>query len=64
MLKLQVSCAACGKVRTVDFALEHKDPKQRASLHWSIDEILHAYRHIVQYNGDNIDIYCSKRCAA
>lgn len=57
MLKIEISCAMCGKEKAIEVETEELDPGL------SLRRLIEDSEWIVQINGVNFDIYCSKRCA-
>ena len=56
-MKLEIYCAMCGKERSIEI------PLTRESTSRTLHGIVESKDWIVQLNGDNFDIYCSKKCA-
>lgn len=56
-MRLETYCVMCGKDLIVDIG--HK-----LRCETTIAEILKPSRWIIQQNGENLDLYCSKKCAS
>ena len=57
-MKLEITCAMCGKEREIDIETFRLDPET------SLRKVIEEYGWITQQNGEHFDIYCSKRCAS
>ena len=54
-MELEISCAMCGKEKKIAIPTDEPIP--------SIEDVIVRAKWIVEHNGPNFDIYCSKRCA-
>lgn len=57
MITLSISCSHCGKLLPEDIEVDGRKELD------NIGKIIESLGWVVQYNGDYIDTYCSKRCA-
>lgn len=57
-MKLEISCAMCGKNKEIVLKCDDVDAGK------SLRRIIEDAGWVGQQNGNNFDIYCSKRCAA
>jgi len=60
-MEVILSCAMCGREKKAQVSLCGADPAKLAAQ--TVADIAREARFIVQINGDNVDLYCSKRCA-
>jgi hypothetical protein len=58
VLSLELSCAMCAETKDVKIKIDHLDGAT------PIKAVVESAGWITQQNGENFDIYCSKRCAA
>ncbi len=56
-MRIDIYCAMCGVGKTIDINL------QKVKMETPAWKILKPARWVLQQNGDNFDMYCSKRCA-
>jgi len=57
-MKIEWYCSMCGKEKELILDSTHRDPGA------TLRKILEDEGWIVQMNYPNVDIYCSKKCAA
>lgn len=60
-MRLKVFCAMCGKGTDIEIPTNSENPWEIALS--GLGNIIQRAHWIVQINGKNMDIYCSKRCA-
>lgn len=58
-MELQIECVMCGKEKVIPLPLDIIDPHR--SLKYLIEDMAPSW--ITQLNGNNFDVYCSKKCA-
>lgn len=57
-MKLEVYCAMCGKENNIEI------DTQKINTDTTIERVIKNAKWVVQINGNNFDIYCSKSCAS